>query len=219
MPELYAHGNPSLLYSVLQGSDARLCLQSGTYRAEFYVDGDLAGSQEITLTNENLKPAMFPDLDVAFCHPAEWKRWHSHDPDAVWTRGYIDEGNNRGAFVFSFFNTGQYGKEETQARALRRAENILHNEGLVPAPANAAYAQRLHGPSPAHRRNRCRVRRRRRNTSIAKAWTTSQGLVNVIAVVDKQMDATALDAATPSPPQLQTRQDCEILLSATTVSE
>ncbi len=217
-PELYAHGNPSLLYSVLQGSDARLCLQSGTYRAEFYVDGGLAGSQEVTLTNENLKPAMFPDLDVAFCHPAEWKRWHSHDPDAVWTRGYIDEGNNRGAFIFSFFNTQQYGKEETQARALRRAENILHNEGLVPAPAAALPLSDCTGLH-RHTGETVAVFGDGANSSIAKAWTTSQGLVNVIAVVDKQMEATALDAPTPSPSQLQTRQDCEVLLSATTVNE
>ncbi|MGB7553994.1 MAG: hypothetical protein WBM04_06455, partial [Candidatus Korobacteraceae bacterium] len=218
MPELYARGNPSLLYSVLQGSDARLCLQSGTYRAEFYVDGDLAGTQEVTLTDENLKPAMFPDLDVAFCHPAEWKRWHSHDPDAVWTRGYIEAGNNRGAFIFSFFNTGQYGKEETQARALRRAENILHNEGLVPAPTNGRPLSDCTGLH-RHTGETVAVFGDGPNTSIAKAWTTSQGLVNVIAVIDKQMDATALNAQAPSPSQLQTRQDCEVLLSATTVSE
>ena len=134
-PEYYAQGHPSLFYSVLQASDARICLQSGTYRAEFYVDGELTDSKANHPEDENLKPVMFPDLNVAFCHPASWKRWQSQDPDAVWTRGYIEEGNNRGAFVFSFFDPQQDGEEKPAKSALRRAENILHNEGLAPEPA------------------------------------------------------------------------------------
>ena len=130
-------GSPHLFYSVLRASDARLCLQSGIYRAEFYVDGELPGGGEVILDDESLKPVMFPDLDVAVCRPATWKRWQSKDPDAVWTRGYIEDGNNRGAFVFSFFDPQQDGEEETRARALRRAENILHNEGVAPQPVAA----------------------------------------------------------------------------------
>ncbi len=217
-PEFYANGHPSLLYSVLQASDARICLQSGTYRAEFYVDGELAGSHDVTLANEDLKPAMFPDLDVALCHPASWKRWQSKDPDAVWTRGYIEDGKNRGTFVFSFFDPQQDGEEETRARALRRAEKILHNEGIAP---ESAVARPLYDCTGLHRHSGETIATFTDGggTSMAKAWTTSQGIVNVIAVVDKNLDAAALEIQPPAQPPAQARQDCEILLSATTVSE
>ncbi len=217
-PEFYATGHASLLYSVLQASDARICLQSGNYRAEFYVDGELAGGKDITLSDESLKPAMFPDLDVALCHPATWKRWQAKDPDAVWTRGYIEDGKNRGAFVFSFFDPQQDGEDITQARAMRRAENILHNEGIAP---ESATSHPLYDCTGLHRHSgeTMAAFTDGGGTSIAKAWTTSQGLVNVIAVVDKNLDAATLDIQPSAQPPAQARQDCEILLSATTVGE
>jgi hypothetical protein len=131
-PALYAQGYSRRFRSALRASDARICVQSGTYRAEFYVDGELAGSQEIILKDENLHPEMFPDLDVAICRPPSWQRWQSRNPGAVWTRGFIEDGKNRGVFVFSFFDPQQDSKEVTEERALRRAENILHTEGLAP---------------------------------------------------------------------------------------
>ena len=215
-PEFYAQGHPSLLYSVLQASDARICLQSGTYRAEFYVDGELAGSQPITLNDENLKPVMFPDLDVALCHPASWKRWQSHDPDAVWTRGYIEDGKNRGAFVFSFFDPQQDGEVETEKRALRRAENILHNEGLAPEAATPRPLYDCTGLH-SHTGETMAAFTDGEGISLAKDWTTKEGLVNVVVVVDKHLDEAGLETKSPSPSQSQARQDCEILLSATTV--
>ncbi len=215
-PALYALGYPRRFRSVLRASDARICLQSGTYRAEFYVDGELAGSQEITLKDEDLHPEMFPDLDVAICRPPSWRRWQSRDPDAdaVWTRGFIEDSKNRGVFVFAFFDPQQDGKEVTEQRALRRAQNILHTEGQAPKPG------------AAHPLNDCTGRRGYPGeamaafgdgggASIAKAWTTKEGLVNVVAVVDKHLDVTGL--VTEASSQSQAHQDCEILLSATTV--
>jgi hypothetical protein len=97
---------------------------------------------------------------------------------------------------------------------LRRAENILHTEGLAPKPGAARPL------------NDCTGLRGRPGeamaafgdgggASIAKAWTTKEGLVNVVAVVDKHMDVTGL--VTEASSQSQAHQDCEILLSATTV--
>ena len=55
---------------------ARICMQSGSYRAEFYVDGELAGfAGNHPRPTRILRPEMFPDLDVAVCRPASWKRW------------------------------------------------------------------------------------------------------------------------------------------------
>lgn len=215
-PAFYAHGDPHLFYSVLRASHARICLQSGTYRAEFYVDGELAGSQEITLTDENLKPQMFPDLDVAICRPPSWQRWQPHDPDAVWTRGFLADSKTRGVFVFSFFDPQQNGIEATEQLALRRAENILHQEGLAPEPGTGrplSDCAGLHGyPGEA-----MAAFIDGGGASIAKAWTTKEGLVNVVAVVDQLPDAARLETQAPSQSQSQARQDCEILLSATTV--
>ena len=53
--------------------------------------------------------------------------------------------------------------------------------------------------------------------SIAKAWTTKEGLVNVVAVVDPHVDVNELGTQILS--QSQGRQDCEILQSATSVHE
>ena len=216
-PDPSWHGSPSLFYSVLRASDARICLQSGTYRAEFYLDGELAGSQEITLKNEDLHPEMFPDLDVAICCPSTWQRWHPHDPDAVWTRASSKTARTRGAFVFSFFDPKQDGEGATEARALRRAENILHKEGLAP---DAAAAARQLSQCSGLRPNVGEVMATFTGgpgTSIAKAWTTPEGLVNVVAVVDKHLDGATVETAAPS--QSASRQDCEILLSATTVRD
>ena len=215
-PALYAQDYPRRFPSVLQASDARMCLQSGTYRAEFYVDGELANSQEITLKDETLHPEMFPDLDVAICRPPSWRRWQSRDPDAdaVWTRGFIEDGKNRGVFVFAFFDPQQDGKEVTEQRALRRAENILHTEGQAPEPGAARPLYDCTGlrgyPGEA-----MAAFGDGGGASIAKAWTTKEGLVNVVAVVDEHLDEAGLLTQTSS--QSQAHQDCEILLSATTV--
>jgi hypothetical protein len=213
-PAFYAHGDTHLFYSVLQASDARICLQSGTYRAEFYVDGELAGLQEIILKDENLHPEMFPDLDVAICRPPSWRRWQPHDPDAVWTRGFTEDGNNRGVFVFSFFDPQQDGEAGTEAKALRRAQNILHNEGLAPKPGAARPLNDCTGLR-GHPGEAMAAFGDGGGASIARAWTTKEGLVNVVAVVDKHLDVTGL--VTEASSQSQAHQDCEILLSATTV--
>jgi hypothetical protein len=215
-PDPDARDYPNLFYSVLRASDARICLQSGTYRAEFYVDGELAGAQEITLKDENLHPEMFPDLDVAMCRPLSWQRWHPHDPDAVWTRGFIEDSKDRGAFVFSFFDPQQDGAEIGEARALRRAESLLHKEGLAPDGMAARQLSQCAGLRPSVGEVMA-VFTGGSGTSIAKAWTTREGLVNVVAVVDKQLDQAALE--TPASSQSPSRQDCEILLSATTVHD
>jgi tetratricopeptide (TPR) repeat protein len=213
-PALYAQGYSRRFRSALRASDARICLQSGTYRAEFYVDGELAGSQEITLKDENLHPEMFPDLDVAICRPPSWQRWQSRDPDAVWIRGFIEDSQNRGVFVFAFFDPQQDGKEVTEQRALRRAQNILHTEGLAPKLGAARPLSDCTGlrgrPGAA-----MAAFGDGGGASIARAWTTKEGLVNVVAVVDKHLEVTGL--VTEAPSQSQAHQDCEILLSATTV--
>lgn len=213
-PALYAQGYSRRFRSALRASDARICLQSGTYRAEFYVDGELAGSQEITLKDENLHPEMFPDLDVAICRPPSWRRWQSRDPDAVWIRGFIEDSQNRGVFVFAFFDPQQDGKEVTEQRALRRAQNILHTEGLAPKLGAARPLSDCTGlrgrPGAA-----MAAFGDGGGASIARAWTTKEGLVNVVAVVDKHLEVTGL--VTEAPSQSQAHQDCEILLSATTV--
>jgi hypothetical protein len=215
----YALGDSHLFYSVLRASSARICMQSGAYRAEFYVDGELAGTQEITLTGEDLEPQMFPDLDVAVCRPSTWQRWQPRDKDAVWTRGYLEESDHRGVFVFSFFDPQQNGREATELVALRRAENILHSEGLAPQAAGGRQFDVCTGLHP-HPSEVMAAFSDGRGNSIAKAWTTKDGLVNVVAVVDPHLDVAEMATQTPSSPsQSQTRQDCEILLSATSVRE
>jgi hypothetical protein len=208
-PKYYENGPASISYSVLKASQGRICLQSGRYRAEFYVDGDLAESQEIEVQNENLQPVMFPDLNLAICHPASWQHWQPSDPDAVWTRGLVEKGNQRGAFVFSFFDPELEGKEATEDRAVRRAENILHAEGLAPAPATARALNDCTGLRP-HVGEIMDGFSDAEGSSIAKAWITKEGLVNVAAVVDKGQEGGGLEKPGP------TREDCEILISATT---
>ncbi len=216
-PGLYAHSDPHLFYSVLRASNGRMCMQSGSYRAEFYVDGELAGSQEITLTGEDLRPQVFPDLGVAVCHPASWMRWQPRDKDAIWDRGYDEPASHRGVFVFSFFDPQQNGKEAAEQSALRRAENILHHEGLAPEPRGM---RELHNCSGLHDYpgEQMAAFSDGGGASIAKAWTTTEGLVNVVVVVDPHLDLAGMGTQT-SPSAAQDRQDCEILLSATTVHQ
>jgi hypothetical protein len=102
----------------------------------------------------------------------------------------------------------------TEARALRRAENILHTEGLAPKrgaarPLNDC-TDLLGRPGEV-----MAAFGDGGGASIARAWTTKEGLVNVVAVVDKHLDVTGL--VTEASSQSQAHQDCEILLSATTV--
>lgn len=209
-PSYYAQGYAKIFYSVLQASDARICLQSGKYRAEFYVDGELTDTKEISLEHEKVKPGVFPDLNVAFCYPSSWQRWKSRDPHAVWTRGYIGGDHTRGAFVFSFFDPQQDGEEAGKERGLRRAENILQKEGLTAGPVGQTRLYECAGlqGSPRHL---MAAFTDGGGVSLAKAWTTKEGLVNVLVVVDKHPPGPGPDTHAPA------RQDCEILLSATTV--
>ena len=133
-PAYYTQGYAKIFYSVLQASDGRICLQSGDYRAEFYVDGELAGTKDITLEHEKVKPGVFPDLNIALCYPSLWKPWKLQDADVVWTRGYIEDGKKRGVFVFSFFDPQQAGLQASKEHGLKRAENILQKEGLTAGP-------------------------------------------------------------------------------------
>jgi hypothetical protein len=215
-PAFLAEGNPRKFYSALRASEARICMQNGRYRAEFYVAGELAGMKEITLDHEELKPEMFPDLDVAVCRPKSWQRWEPQDKDAVWTRGFLDPGEHRGVFVFSFFDPQQEGRDASEQLALRRAENILHNEGLAPASAGVRALEVCAGLQGNPEEVMAAFSDGDGN-SIAKAWTTKEGLVNVVAVVDPHVDVNEL--GTQILPQSQGRQDCEILQSATTVHE
>lgn len=215
-PAVFAEGNPHAFYSVLRASEARICLQNGRYRAEFYIDGELAHMKEITLDHEELKAEMFPDLDVAVCRPKSWQRWEPQDKDAVWTRGYLESGEHRGVFVFSFFDPQQEGEDASEQLALRRAENILHNEGLAPASAGVRALEVCAGLHGAPEEVMAAFSDGDGN-SIAKAWTTKEGLVNVVAVVDPHVDVNELGTQILS--QSQGRQDCEILQSATSVHE
>ena len=215
-PAVLAEGDPHAFYSVLRASEARICLQNGRYRAEFYIDGELAGAKEITLDHEELKPEMFPDLDVAVCRPSSWQRWEPQDKEAVWTRGFLEPGAHRGVFVFSFFDPQQEGKDASEQLALRRAENILNNEGLAPASGSVRALEVCAGLRGDPEEVMAAFSDGNGN-SIAKAWTTKEGLVNVAAVVDPHVDVNELGTQILS--QSQGRQDCEILQSATSVHE
>ncbi len=206
-PAYYAPGHHDIFYSVLHASHARSCVQSGKYRAEFYVDGELASTEEISLANENLLPQMFPDLDVAVCRPPSWQRWKPSDPDAVWTRGFIDDGKNRGVFVFSFFDPHPEEREASQERALQRAGNILNKEGLMPGPVAG---RRIYDCSTlgGYSNEVMAAFSSGASNSVAKSWTTAEGLVNVAVVLNNEPAAKA---------QGPSREDCEILFSAETV--
>lgn len=206
-PRFYARGNPSLFYSVLRSSDARACLQNGVYRADFFVDGDLADTQQITVTNENLHPAIAPDLDVAVCVPPSWQRWQSPDPDEVWARGFVENNNTRGAFVFSFFDPQQEEPDAIKERAMLRAENILRKGNLIPASSAQEKLYECNGLRGLTTESMATFPMSGAS-SIAKAWITPEGLVNVVIVVDKDQRAIAGNP---------THEDCEILVSATTV--
>ncbi len=215
-PAFYGLGFAKVFYSVLRASDARICLQRGDYRAEFYVDGELADTTEpITLKHEKVKPGAFPDLNIALCYPSEWQPWKSQDPDAVWTRGYIQNDHNRGAFVFSFFDPQEDGEQASKEHGLRRAENILQKEGLTAGPGEPTRLYECAGMAGSSRELMTAFSGRA-STSLAKAWTTDEGFVNVVVVVDKNPPGSGSDK--PSAAQSPARQDCEILLSATTIA-
>ncbi len=219
-PAFYAHGHPSLLYSVLRASDGRICVAGGRYRAEFYIDGDLAASQEVMLNEETLQPQVFPDLNVALCRPPSWQRWQSGDPDAdaVWTRGYMDDSKSHGVFLFTFFDPQLDDDAGTEGKALRRAESILQKEGFAPEASTVHPLDDCNGLRSSTGELMAAFSDSE-GSSLEKAWITHEGLgkqelVNVVAVIHKQPNETA---ANQDLSQSQTRQDCEILLSGTTV--
>ena len=210
----WAQGDTSIFYSVLRGSDARMCLQGGSYRAELYVDGELAGTQEITLKGQNLQPVMFPDMSLAVCRPPSWQRWQPRDRDSVWIRGFVEDGKARGVFVFTFLDPQLDGDAAPKEKALQRAETILHNEGLTPGPVGESQIYDCAGLR-GNSGDLIAAFGEGGERSIARAWMTREKLVKVGVVVDKNLDWTGLTTENPSQPQ--TRQDCEILLSATGV--
>ncbi len=194
-------GTASDFRSVLFATWGRSCVADGTYRAELYLNGELAGTQEITTQHGKLLPVVFPTLNLAMCYPQSWNNWEARDPQASsFVKGYIDDSGARGIFLFTYFNPRQQPDEVSQNHYLEEAMAFLVSHNLTPRPAGAGRVTNCAGQL-GYLGETITTFNSGPGSSVARAWMEQDGLAHVAVVFDNAED----------------RWDCDTLMSVTTI--
>jgi hypothetical protein len=130
--KLNEQGRAADFVSVLHESGGRNCVAHGDYRAEFYVNGKLADTRNISAQHGDLFPVAFPGINLALCSPASWKPWNSEElpPDSL-IEGYTD-GNREGIFLFAYFNPRHQPDGKARHDYVRVSLALLMQQGLIP---------------------------------------------------------------------------------------
>lgn len=194
-------GMASDFRSVLFATWGRTCVADGTYRAELYVDGELAGTQNITTQHGKLLPVVFPTLNLAMCYPQSWNSWESRDPQASsFVKGYVDDSGTRGVFLFSYFNPRQQPDDVSKDHYLAEAVAFLVSHNLTSRPAGAGRITDC-GGQLGYIGETLTAFNSGRGSAVARAWMEQDGLTHVVVAFDNA----------------ESRWDCDTLMSVTTI--
>jgi tetratricopeptide (TPR) repeat protein len=98
-------GLRSATESFLLRSGHTQCLPAGDYRAEFYMNGNLALEKELTPTFKDFEAGRSREINVSACKPKTWKAWLGPEagkwnPDLL--RGYVTADGAPAAFFASY---------------------------------------------------------------------------------------------------------------------
>lgn len=194
-------GMASDFRSVLFATWGRTCVADGTYRAELYLNGEPAGTQDITTQHGKLLPVVFPTLNLAMCYPQSWNSWEARDAQASsFIKGYTDDSGTRGIVLFTYFNPRQQSDEASQDHYLAEAEAFLVSHNLTPRPASTGKITDCAGQL-GYLGETLTAFNDGYGSSVARAWMEPDGLAHVAVVFDNA----------------QNRWDCDTLMSVTTI--
>ncbi len=194
-------GMASDFRSVLFTTWGRTCVTDGNYRAELYVDGELAGTQDITTQHGKLLPVVFPTLNLAMCYPQSWSSWESRDPQpSSFVKGYTDDAGRRGVFLFTYLNPRQQPDDVSKDNYLKQAVSFLVSHDLTPRPTNAGRVASCAGQL-GYLGETLTAFTDGSGSAVARAWMEQDGLTHV-AVVFNNADS---------------RWDCDTLMSVTNI--
>jgi hypothetical protein len=194
-------GMASDFRSVLFATWGRTCVADGTYRAELYLNGEVAGTEDITTQHGKLLPVVFPTLNLAMCYPQSWNSWEAGDAQASsFIKGYTDDSGTRGIFLFTYFNPRQQPDQVSQDHYLAEAEAFLVSHNLTPRPTGAGKITDCAGQL-GYLGETLTAFNNGYGSAVARTWMEQDGLAHV---------AVAFDNA-------QNRRDCDTLMSVTTI--
>jgi hypothetical protein len=176
----------------------RTCLTDGTYRAELYVNGELAANtQPITTHQGKLVPVVFPAINLAMCYPESWESWQSRDPqDSSFVKGYSGDRGTHGVFLFTYFNPRRLPDDVAEARFVDDAVSFMASHSLTPRLAPAGTLNNCAG-EPA----RLAAFSNSSASAVARVGMEQDGLVHVVLGFDNTGN----------------RWDCDTIMSVTNI--
>jgi len=183
------HGGAEHFQSHLRATNYERCLQPGSYRVEFYLDGKLVATADpepqMPEDPARFQVGAFRDLGLAMCYPRGdrgWVRWHpSRSADLGLVAGYSTEDRTRGALLFGYvYPRRSSDAAEIERSFIRQAITLLQRESLVHGTETESpvgcdrYWDNWGKPHVQYV-----FRGYPRIAVLAKAWTGSDGLVHV----------------------------------------
>jgi hypothetical protein len=130
--------------SYLWSDDSESCLAAGKYRAEFYVNGALALSQNFPMRFDGFDVTRWHDVNVSLCRPASWRPWRRSAPggsDFDLVRGLETKDGAPAVFAFVFFSPADLPTAVSREDYfLERAQQYLRDAGVLGADSHPALA-------------------------------------------------------------------------------
>jgi hypothetical protein len=193
--------------SYLKATRRPSCVRDGDYRAEFYINGRLAGrSDPLSVAHGQFRPVAFGDLNLSMCYPQAWTS--ERRPNTL-IRGYADSEKDatRGVLLFTFFNPGHESADETQRRSWFKALGAFTKEEITFRRIRrcAGYSGSV-GDLLVESTNVP-------GTILGRVWIAPDGFVHVGLVFDRLLDSRGGIEQAPS--RYAAGEDCATLVSIT----
>jgi hypothetical protein len=188
--------------SALRGSGGRNCVARGKddrYRAELYLNGELAGTKDLEMKDETLQygkflPMAFRSLNLALCYPDSWVSWESPElPPGSWIKGYTDHERTQGIFLFTYFNPRHQPDGISKTYYLIQAASYLVGHNLAPRPRTVQVIPRCEEQSPEPGETLTEFNDGT-GSATAKVWMENDGLTHVAVVFDRHKLQANCDA-------------------------
>ena len=125
----------SFALSFLDAMGQHQCLDTGDYRAEFYINGKLVAQPTKSLQSPHeFKGIGLHDINFEACYPATWSDWAYTPTDVTGpelVRGSTSPDKKRGIYLFTYFYPNIPNKSGAIIeQAVARSEKIMEAQGM-----------------------------------------------------------------------------------------
>jgi hypothetical protein len=174
--------------------EARSCVVDGTYRVELYVNGGLAGTQDVSTHHGKFLPVVFPTQNLAMCYPQSWRSWEANYSDtSAFVKGYVSDAGSSGIFLFSYFNPRLQPDNVSLGRYLTHAITYMTDHNLTPRLASPSAATNCAG-QPANPGEPLIAYSGGSAAAMARVGMETDGLVHVAVAFDNTGKSVNCDA-------------------------